>query len=185
MADDVIKNPARKTSHATREPYTPEYVRLGRDPVVNEVNKGDFMIGRKAKKRYSLTETSEPSSMGPLPRSQSETKKTDEAVRWFDESEDNADIPYDEIELPPEVKNLAEDEVQETDEEDVSLNGMLPGEYCVFVCGALISSCMTREEAELLIQQVLCEDYDSHEVTINDIMLLKRLPIKVGVLSVE
>ena len=209
MDDRVIKNPARKKA-VTREPYTPEYIRLGRDPVVNAVKSAEFMVSRK-KRRQDLPEI-DSGSMGPVPRSSVTRGASDEGVSFELASDPNEEIAYDDIPEPPvdiqdnpqeddqsdsdlldalladseESDDSDLDELKPDDLEPEDLNRTQPGEYCLYVCGILVAQGLGQEDAELIIQRFLSEDDPNFkEITINDIILMKRIPVRVGVLAME
>lgn len=193
MADDVIKNPARNLPQIQRESYTPEYIRLNMEPVIQKVNKNDFLIGKK--NRAPLSAPAEESSMGPMPSQAFASLGKEEAVvtgKWFEEmkNDPNAPIEADSVKFPEDDQfDLVPSEVEtsSSEENDIfELQDLEPKTYCVFVCGTLVSKSISKEEAELLIQRMLSEDTPPFkDINMDDIMLLKRLQFRVGVISEE
>lgn len=214
MPDDVIKNPNRKTGQPAVKPskYVPEWQRLGKEPVIYEANPSDAMFLNNNKKRAPVktqspntNPTSKVQAPGQehAPVSPPKTKKPEpeatppqqtkvsvgQNVNWFDvEKENQSDILYDEIPDPPDSAFEVSDESDEPDapdqgSEDEALN---PGDYGVFVKGELVYKTASLREAESFVEKVLFDEVpDFSKVTIDDIMLIRRLALKIGVLAVS
>ena len=115
---------------------------------------------------------------------------------WFGTTENGAqltdkqpDIPYDSVEVPDlEVSSdsgATEEETLQTtassDEEH-----LLPGEYGILIKDVLIAKTSSLTKAEGLIEKLLFQEVSEFpNVTFDDVMLIHRLPLKIGVLAVQ
>ncbi len=125
---------------------------------------------------------------------------------WFEDSSSNEEILFDEIPDPPLPESdsfvddaLPEFDVPDLESEDASGleledfgNGtedneqVQPGEYCLLVRGNLVAKSLFKEEVEEIIEKILFDQaYGLTNVTIEDIVLMKRIPLRVGILAME
>ncbi|HLG28321.1 MAG TPA: hypothetical protein VI423_11090 [Paenisporosarcina sp.] len=197
--DKVIKNPGRKVGPVERQVYVPEWVRLGREPIVQETNPRDFtMVGsKKNPPQRSLSTLSEAQAPIQLPNKAmahvvstppQQTKVTvGMSKNWFDASDNHEvtdEILYDEVPDPP-----IEAEVDDQDKPSEHLQligGIEAGSYGIIVRGVLAAKADSAKEAEAIVESILFDGLPNFSgVLLEDIIVMKRIPLKVGVLTVE
>lgn len=203
MSNNFFKNPNRKPSSAAKHSkYVPEWIRLGKEPHYYENNPNDALLSKGRKRTlvqpqqgYKNQEThlvvkgtSEKTSL---------PKKTNVAVgqnkNWFEGTPEEEEkvgsekINYDSIAVPNDSHSdhLEDEEDVVSDEEHNEPNGIQPGEYGVIVQGVIIFQTSILSEAEAMIERILFDQLpEFSKIGVNDIVLIKRLPLKVGVLAV-
>ena len=180
--DEFIKNPNRKYSGLQQSnKYTPEYLRLGREPIVLKPEKNLAKDLKGLKK-------------APGTKSASDTIPYVGQQNWYDihlnkiEDEEKAGTEEIFAEDVPDVPDVPDD-LQETSEEKTILNqssnleDLSPGEYCLVVKGSVIASSDSKEGLEAILESLIFDN--ESEFDVNEIILLKRLPLKIGVLVLE
>lgn len=195
--------------------YVPEWQRLGKEPMIYEANPSDAMfLGNNNKKRSpKVPPPAQPTKPQQAPgqehafvqppktkRPAAETQPPQQTKvsvgqngNWFDvEEEKQEPIAYEEIPDPPgqpafEVsEEETEDAPQEKVEESEDSEKLLPGEYGVLIKDVLIAKTSSLSKAEGVIDKILFEQLEQFaDVTFDDIMLIRRLPLKMGVLAVD
>jgi len=201
MSDDIIKNPHRKNKPVARSKYVPEWARLGKEPIVYEGNPSDAMF-LNSKKRSPMKSSNVVTSNTDLNQEQTVVHQPPKVKRapvvensiphqtkisvgqnknWFDSEEDpdaSSDIMYDEIPDPP--SPVLSDDSGVSDEQSLQ-----PGEYGVLIKGVVVVKTFVLKEAEAIIEKILFDQLPQFsKVSIDDIALHMRLPLKVGVLAV-
>lgn len=233
MSNDekIIKNPNRKPPGEIQK-YTPNWVKLGVEPVVYENPEKDFIMMGKKKSRPAQQPamTAPPSSQLPnlsnlsnhaeiIMKTKSTTPTSAPAVgsdttgTWLDNhGPESEEIDYDDVSLPPleglsltslleevtpydEEIDESDDVDSETSEDDTSkkssdpfedalfseISTLDPDEYVLFVKGSVVLVSKDSEEVEKLIDQLIFES-STETITVNDLVLIKRVPLRVGVL---
>ncbi len=195
MSDKIIKNPYRKDkSSLTHSKYVPEWIRLGKEPIIYEGNSSDAMF-LNTKKRSPMKPSNVASNQEQAVTQSPKIKKAPvvenhiphqtkisvgQNENWFDPRSDpdaSADIMYDEIPDPP--SSLLDDSGI-SDEQSLQ-----PGEYGILIKGVIVVKTFILKEAEAMIEKILFDQLPQFsKVSIDDIALHMRLPLKVGVLAV-
>ncbi len=190
---DVIKNPNRKTEQSITvksSKYVPEWQRLGREPIIYESNPSDVMfLGNNNKKKgQKVPSSTKPKSVQPP---QQTKVSVGQNANWFDAEEKQEPILYEEVSDPPEQSSF---EVSE-DEENVAAEAQMeekseklsPGEYGILVKDVLIAKTSSLSKAEEIIDKILfgqAEQFSDINFD-DDIMLIRRIPLKIGVLAID
>lgn len=111
---------------------------------------------------------------------------------WFDAEEERQEpIPYEDVPDPPgqpafEVSEEDEPEEAAPVEKAEDSEKLAPGEYGILVKDVLIAKTPSLSKAEGIIDKILFEQIEQFsDVTFDDVMLIRRLPLKVGVLAVD
>lgn len=211
MSDDVIKNPNRKLGQPVvrSSKYIPEWQRLGKEPMIYETNPNDVMVLGGKKKTPMKTSNLKPSTQAPgqehAPVLPPKTKRPETEIQppqqakvsigqngnWFDVEEDKQPpIAYDEIPDPPksdfEVSDEESDEESEEDDKSDSTEMLKPGEYGILVKNTFVAKTSSLSEAEVILEKILFDELPAFsKVTMDDIMLIHRLTLKVGVLALS
>lgn len=212
MANDIIKNKNRVIGKipVQKSKYVPEWQRLGKEPVIYEANPSDAMFLNNKKRAPVKTQspgttfapkTKQQIQMAPgqehAPVQPPKTRKpqviegppqqtkvsSGQNTNWFGSHEDNPneDISYDEIQTPPDFEVSEEDESVESDEQILK-----PGEYGVLVKDTFVLKTHSLSDAEAMVEKILFDELPAFsKVTIDDIILIRRLSLKVGVLAVS
>lgn len=181
MADDkIIKNPNRKNGPPDKKAYVPEWVRLEREPLVNKVNPNDFLMESKRKRKVIPAPTQTKVSVG--------LKEN-----WFDAAEDpkvSEEILYDDVPDPPSEE--FEEEVSEPELESAEFNPepvkspLKPGEYGLFVKGVFVVKTTSAEEIKEAIETIIFDNLPNFSgISLEDITLVKRIDLKVGIIGLE
>lgn len=178
MSSDVIKNPNRKKEITVKKSkHIPEWMRLGKEPIVYETNPTDAMfLGNKKgvtmkpvpKNKVEIITKDIPPQQGKVSVGQNNN--------WFDPEEKKAaeEILFDEVPDLPES------------EEDSSQQILEPGQYGVLVKDTFVLKTFILAEAEDIIEKILFDQLPQFsKVSIDDILLIRRLSLKVGVLAIS
>lgn len=211
----MIKNPNRKPEQSTTiksSKYVPEWQRLGKEPMVYEANPSDAMFLGNNKKRSQKVPTHQPvQSVQQAPGQEhtfvqppktklpvTENQPPQQAKvsvgqnsNWFDvEEEKQNPISYDEISDPPgqAVFEVSEEETETTHtvEKAEESENLASGEYGILVKDALVAKTSSLSKAEEIIEKILFEQIEQFSnVTFDDVMLVHRLPLKIGVLAID
>lgn len=203
MSEDnkIIKNPKRNVEATERPPrparHIPEWVKYGKEPNIFDVSNKDFVVekGRKQRGRNSSIVHQAPypehapvqppitnkinAGRRPL---QPQTKLSVGAnSNWFEQqdSDGNEPIMYDEIPNPPDDGIEVEDSSDYKEER----SELEPNEYGIFIKGVLVAWAFTSKEVEALMEKFIFDT--NNEISVEDLIVLKRVEIKVGVLTVE
>jgi hypothetical protein len=231
MADEkVIKNPNRGKNIHEASDYQPEYIRLDKEPVFQNVkpHEGQYFNPPKSnlggRGRPPVAQTVKPSGRPIVPVhelsdvvSPDSLKASLPAVKassvaklavghnktWSDSISDDDPIliqefSYDEVQSPPSMYSNLE-EVVEAPKENVvitqlkviskvsnkfeSIKDLQQGDYAIIIDGKLIKKFTNVKEAEIFIENILFDGVS--DVNADDIFLIKRFALKVGVLAVE
>lgn len=195
---DVIKNPARKEKII--KPYEPEYKRLDLEPRINEVDPRVFT------KNKSTKQTVENNFEQLVPKSLS--IETEEVVpqisqhvivghnnNWFDNSQESKSLVMEiekNVTLDIEQDVSSKDESLEVLEDQASiqispsLTNVEPGNFCLLLRGDIIAISESKDSLLSFIESILFDsDPKFKDITINDLYLFRRLPLKVGVVTVD
>lgn len=212
----VVKNPARKFNAmmGRREPYQPEYMRLGLDPVVTENNNNaDFqyahmkrqnMIGKKQQEEKRKPQLNIPKQVmvnsgtnhehtwHPItPRYEEETLPQKSTPQWevsdmkqLEDEENDASFGSIRYNEIPDPPN--QEASPSSKEELLSLEDVAPEEYCVIVDNKILLSTDDLETIESFIDYLL---FDSRcplqDVSAESIFVFKRLVLKTGIIIKE
>lgn len=193
--------------------YVPEWQRYGYEPIGFQVGTDDFnMHQKRTRQEDPEQQNGSPTDMAPIPEyipiqppntmrdratnaPESAPKKVSVGTHknWFEAHIDpqaTDPILYEEIPDPPEVEELeVEDEMPEQQEqqeqnEHQDLSDIEPGYYAIFVKGDLIYSSQSSTDIEKVIEDILFDQQETaNSVTLDDIILVKRISLKVGVLA--
>lgn len=186
MPDDVIKNPARK--ERLIEPYEPEYKRLNREPEIKEVKVYDFQ-NRKGKSPKRIVDE-EPQQILPQSLDGNVPQQTHVFVgqnnNWFDSGPKS---------IVNEIEKTVNDLVEKTEEAVIENNAepSIPrisdveaGNYCLFIKGDIIAISESKDSLVNFVESILFDnDPKFKDITVNDLLLVKRLHLKVGVLAMD
>lgn len=156
---DVIKNPDRQKK--TVEPYTPEYQRLGKDPVVVPYDPAIF----------SKPDAGVPKQVH---------ANVGQSSNWFEPPQN---ITSSAIDSSTKAKRVVS---AKTVNNNVSIangsNDIVEGQYCLLIRNKIFAISDSKSEIENMIESILFDDGKEFEnLTINDLVLIKRMPIRVGV----
>lgn len=184
MSDDVIKNPARNEPRFMGY-YEPEYKRLNKEPIITNPKKFDFMENKPKEKSVSDVPEQTHVFVG---RNQN----------WFETSKEviEASIKNESLEIldepkEPEFKSVVDELEKNVDEvmekPQLKIDSLEIGNYCLFYKGELLTiDSYTNESITEFIESIIFGSDSKYEgLSVNDLILVKRLPIKVGVLVVE
>lgn len=182
-----IKNKLREQQQLvgdSAELYQPEYERLNRHPAVSNVSE-DFKnvaINRSGRDRKSVTLTA------PAPAVFNTFNSDDylgSAVsgpnyqRIWTDGPNEEDIPYDAVPSPPSSEFSHEETLQYEEESTFdNLSAITPGSYCI-IMGNEFVEVPDLDSVEELVERALFAN-DSG-ISIDDIVIFKRMQIKVGV----
>lgn len=191
----TFKNPNRKVDQSMikSSKYLPEWQRLGKEAIVYETNPSDLIL-LNGKKKESV-KTLKPSVLSnglinPLkvkPQPDSLPQQTKVSVglhnNWLDSTEEKqSPISYDDVPDPPKPDSEMLDEVIEEPE---SIEILKSGEYGIFVKNVFVVKTTLLSESEEIIEKILFDEIPAFsKVSMGDIMLIHRLPLKIGVLAV-
>lgn len=211
MSNNFFKNPNRKrTSETKHSKYVPEWMRLGKESQLYENNPNDA-LSSKGRKRIlvqpqqdhknqethllvkGVSEKTAPSTINQKNKVENLPQKTNVAIgqnkNWFEGTSEEEEklgsekIDYDSIAMPHESSVEDEEDVISNEEHESGV--IQPGEYGVVVQGAVIFQSFVLSEAEAMIERILFDQLpEFSKIGVNDIVLIKRLPLKVGVLAV-
>lgn len=212
MADDkIIRNPNRfREQKPTISKYVPEWQKYGLEPIVSKVNPEDFNMQQRRPRPDDTDEDRVPVEMAPIPEyvpiqppntvrekpqdlpPETSPHKVSVGVHknWFEihsGTETNDEVLYDEIPSPPEMSDEqfeVSDDVPTESSDEPTLADVEPTHYALFVKGALIYSSQLIGEIEKIIEEILFDQESLGNLTLDDIVLVKRIPLKVGVLAV-
>lgn len=175
MADDVIRNPKRSTP-LTQQPYEPVYVREGIDVPAAPVSK----VAPEVKPK------------NPTPEEMYTSVDNDIL------DQDGLEVPYENGHIidnndyvnfgyestPTLKKENVKVETNETDEElEVNVTSPKVGDYILMVLGKLITS-GSLSKIEEKVKNIMYgddKDFASLEINADDIVVLKRMNIRVGI----
>lgn len=191
-SDEIIKNPRRKNKPVVRTKHVPEWIRLGKEPIVYEANPSDVMfLNNKKRSPMKSSAVSEQTPVQPPKVKRASAVESSvpqhtkisvgQSRNWFEEDPSTSEeILYEEIADPPESE-----EAEESVEESVTEQVLDSGEYGVLVKGFVVMKTFVLKEAEAMIEKILFDQVpEFSKVSIDDISLIMRLPLKVGVLAV-
>lgn len=175
MSDDIIKNPARNRENIQKE-YEPEYKKMNREPIVNNVGTFDFKNTNGKPPLQILEEVPEQTHVF-VGRNQN----------WFDESSKNLDFKTTVAQLEKNVDSSIEEiKIDEPKANTPSITDVAEGSLCLLVKGEILAIADSKDSISSFIEKILLEqDSKYKDITINDLHLFKRLPVKVGVLVIE
>lgn len=198
MPSDVIKNPARKEKII--KPYEPEYKRLDLEPQINEINPRVFIKNKSTKQMV------ENNQQQLFPKSLSiEAEDVVPQIsqhvvvghnnNWFDNSQESKSLVMEiekNVTLDVEQDAVSKDENLEVSEDQVSiqispsLTNVEPDNFCLLLRGDIIAISESKDSLLSFIESILFDsDPKFKDITINDLYLFKRLPLKVGVVTIE
>lgn len=181
----IIKNPLRIQHQPQKQSsYVPEWVKLNKEPIISD--KAIQPMPRSDKIQHN-----QKTGMGPVPSAKTTSKtsfSTSETVPMpFDHDKD---IMYSEIDVPDSLVDLANpfnlpNEYESIDDQDDSEGNesseLLPGEYVVLMRGKQVHRGMELSVVEEVVENLLFKE----TCTLEDIMVLRRIKLKIGVLAVE
>jgi hypothetical protein len=166
MADEVIKNPARSAPHTPKR-YEPEYVRLSKEPVEQNSGVASSVVASSVKRGSN----SSFDSIDGIPFDEEGNEINIKHGHIIDNNDFVDFGPYNEpsVSKPvPESSNTSSPEI---------------GDYILMVFGKLIASGPMTAIENRVKSIVYGEDaaFNGLDVSTDDIVVLKRIPIKVGV----
>lgn len=149
---DVIKNPDRQKKIV--EPYTPEYQRLGKDPIIDQYDPEIFTKQKKKHESFDVPKQAH-ANVG-------------QNSNWFE---------------PSSPATSKQKRVVGSKQNGVAASSNIDeGQYCILISNKIVATSDSKIEIENIIESILFDEGKEFEnVTISDIMLIKRVPIKVGV----
>lgn len=160
--DNVIKNKKRKEKSDVVLDYVPEWARLGKEPSFQDQTPDERI------KEETVVEKKK--------------KEIPEQLKInIGQNSDWKSVSEEEKELTKEI--LVKD-VPDPPKKEVKTNKsffLSGGEYGVIVKNKLIKKSSSLEDCELVVQQLLFND--ELELTVDDIVLIKRFTLKFGVIA--
>lgn len=129
-----------------------------------------------------------------------------EELEAQEESEKSASIKFDEVKLenkkasklpsktPLPTKVIKEEEYEEEEyeedeereiEEDYSVDSVKNNQYCVIVRGETVCISPSLEEIEYTVENILFNSLVEDDISVDDIMVFKRLSVRAGVVVKE
>lgn len=175
MSDDIIKNPARNREQVHKE-YEPEYKKLDCEPIIKNVGAFDFK-NTNGKPPLQILENVPEQKHVFVGRNQN----------WFDESSKNLNFKTTVAQLEKNV-DISMEEIK-VDEEKTTIpliSDVAEGSFILLVKGEILAISDSKDSLSSFVEKILLEsDSKYKDLTINDLHLFKRLPIKVGVLVLE
>lgn len=172
MTDDIIRNPNRKFSHIT-VPYQPEYVKQGIS--VPEAPKGlhPLIINGNKKRDTNPPISQEVFGLDDLSLDENGDNLPIENGHMIDNNEFVSFVSDSRVQ-PPEQKISIQ--TQATTDVEPKIN-----DYILMVFGKLITTGSLLEIETKIKNIIYGEDQEFTNVNLDDIVVLKRVNIKVGV----
>jgi hypothetical protein len=153
--EDVIKNQNRNKIRPEKEEYVPNYIRLAKEPVVKELSQKDkYLFEKNTLENFKVPK---------------------QAKVYSGNNENWSDSLSEKEEVKLENKS--------TKKIDKEISTIPPGDYALFVKNELITSSSDLNELESLMEEMLFGG-SFKDLSIEDIVLMKRVKIKIGVVSV-
>lgn len=124
-----------------------------------------------------------------------------EELEAQEESEKSVPIKFDEVKLENKkapklpskttlpTKVVKEEEYEEDEEkeieEDYSVDSVKNNQYCVIVRGEIVCISPSLEEIEYTVENILFNSLAEDDISVDDIMVFKRLSVRAGVVVKE
>lgn len=177
--------------------YVPEYVKLGKEPIVYE---GKSMgstpppitnkkVARQHPQPAQQNTRQVPQQIVTHSGTQAATQLTTQPTRvpsvgnrnWYEGTPEEEvrvstqEFSYDEIPTPA---------TGDSEEDELAI--LEPGEYGVLIRNQIVWSSTSLQEVESFIEKILFGSVQEYsDVSPNDIVLIKRIPFKVGVAAID
>ena len=185
---EVIKNSKRVEASQKREPYKPEYMKLNIKPTeMNPPNvDGDGVVLSEtpfSNKRQTLRNKEKLSTMinvgnnhdhvwtsidGTYFDENGNEVKLDPNQKMIDNNYIDEEIPVIKNKKAPQKKNKTNDKIE-------------PGDFILMLSGKIVTTGTIEHVQNEVAKIIFNEETDIHNVDLEDIVVLKRIKIKVGV----
>lgn len=196
MDDNVIKNPNRtKPQKVNKSTYVPEWQKLGYEPANLSDKSKDFVMYQKQDKLKREKIAYSPVGIAPIqeyapiqpPKAIKQNMEYDEDLpSLYMEEESSRPISWEETPSPPVNEDVIDDSDTSTSddvENQNSLENIKDGFYSIFIKETLIFSSESLSEIKKAIESMITNS--ELDITVEDIMVFKKLSLKVGVLVTE
>lgn len=168
----IFRNPARNEK-VPMPAYAPEYIRLGVSPVEFGSAQKQFLSPKKMSKKYENGSAS--FSLEDLPEEEIDPESLPDSPPHIFSHED---LPVPD--LPSHIfshEDLPVEDSHEPSAEKTEVPQFMPGEYAILIQGEICFISSSLEEVELWLEQAIFKQ----DVDPQDMMVIQRIPIKIGV----